>query len=73
MKLWIAKSLTNYDQLILISGRYEGFDARIKKYIDEQSWQIEAIEEGVKEANSNNFATDKDIKNFMEKWNLSAN
>lgn len=25
-----------YDQLILLCGRYEGFDARIKKYIDEE-------------------------------------
>lgn len=25
-----------YDQLIFICGRYEGFDARIKKYIDEE-------------------------------------
>ncbi|XOU94359.1 MAG: tRNA (guanosine(37)-N1)-methyltransferase TrmD [Candidatus Kerfeldbacteria bacterium] len=31
-----AKSLTKYDQLILIAGRYEGYDARIKKYIDEE-------------------------------------
>jgi len=31
-----AKSLTKYDQLILVTGRYEGFDARIKKYIDEE-------------------------------------
>lgn len=25
-----------YDQLILLCGRYEGFDARIKRYIDEE-------------------------------------
>ncbi len=25
-----------YDQLILLCGRYEGFDSRIKKYIDEE-------------------------------------
>jgi len=25
-----------YDQLIFVCGRYEGFDARIKKYIDEE-------------------------------------
>ncbi len=31
-----AQSLTKYDQLILISGHYEGFDARIKKYVDEE-------------------------------------
>jgi len=31
-----ARSLTKYDQLILIAGHYEGFDERIKKYIDEE-------------------------------------
>ncbi|MDP2684604.1 MAG: tRNA (guanosine(37)-N1)-methyltransferase TrmD [bacterium] len=31
-----AKSLIKYDQLILVSGHYEGFDARIKKYVDEE-------------------------------------
>ncbi len=31
-----AISLTKYNQLILISGRYEGFDHRINKYVDEK-------------------------------------
>ena len=31
-----AERLAKYDQLILLCGRYEGFDARIEKYIDEQ-------------------------------------
>lgn len=31
-----AKYLSQYDQLILIAGHYEGFDARIKKYVDEE-------------------------------------
>lgn len=31
-----AERLTKYDQLILLCGRYEGFDARIEKYIDEE-------------------------------------
>ena len=31
-----AKFLTKYNQLILIAGHYEGFDARIKKYVDEE-------------------------------------
>lgn len=31
-----AKSFTKYDQLIFIAGHYEGFDARIKKYVDEE-------------------------------------
>lgn len=30
----LAKSLSKYNHLILISGHYEGFDARIKHYVD---------------------------------------
>ncbi|MFH1235497.1 MAG: tRNA (guanosine(37)-N1)-methyltransferase TrmD [Parcubacteria group bacterium] len=33
---YVAKRYASYDQLILISGRYEGFDHRIMKYIDEE-------------------------------------
>jgi len=32
----IAQSYTKYDQLILLCGRYEGFDERIKKLVDER-------------------------------------
>ena len=31
-----AKRLSKYDQLILLAGRYEGFDARIDKLVDEK-------------------------------------
>lgn len=31
-----AKELSNFDHLIIVCGRYEGFDARIKKFIDEE-------------------------------------
>lgn len=31
-----AERLAKYDQLIMLCGRYEGFDARIEKYIDEE-------------------------------------
>jgi len=32
----IAKRLSKKDRIILICGRYEGFDHRIKKFVDEQ-------------------------------------
>ncbi len=31
-----VKRLTRYDQLILVCGRYEGFDDRIRPYVDEE-------------------------------------
>lgn len=32
----VAQSYLKLDQIILIAGRYEGFDERVKKYIDEE-------------------------------------
>lgn len=31
-----AKKFTKYDRIILICGRYEGVDARVKKFVDEE-------------------------------------
>ena len=31
-----AKRLTKYDDLIFVCGRYEGFDERIRKFVDEE-------------------------------------
>lgn len=31
-----AKRLTKYDELIFVSGRYEGIDERVKHYVDEK-------------------------------------
>jgi tRNA (guanine37-N1)-methyltransferase len=31
-----AQKLAKYDQLVLICGRYEGFDERIRKFVDEE-------------------------------------
>lgn len=30
----LAKQLSKYDELIFVSGRYEGFDERIRKFVD---------------------------------------
>jgi len=32
----VAQRYTRYDQLVLISGRYEGFDHRVTRYADEE-------------------------------------
>lgn len=44
----------------------------IERYIDDQAWQIEAIQQGVIEAEAGKFASDQDIDDFMKKWNLNA-
>lgn len=32
----IAKKLSKYDHLVFVSGRYEGFDERVRKFVDEE-------------------------------------
>ncbi len=32
----MAKRLSKYDQLVLVCGRYEGFDERVRKFVDEE-------------------------------------
>ncbi len=32
----LARKLANYDNLIFVSGRYEGFDERVRKFVDEE-------------------------------------
>lgn len=32
----LAKKLSQYDNLVFVSGRYEGFDERVRKFVDEE-------------------------------------
>ncbi len=36
----------------------------------EQSWQIDAIRKGIEEADKENFATDKEMKEFFARWQV---
>jgi predicted transcriptional regulator len=40
----------------------------IETYVRDQAWQIQAIQEGIKEADKGNFATDKQVKKAFKKW-----
>jgi len=44
----------------------------IETYIKDQAWQIQAIQEGVREADKGNFATDKEVKKAFKKWGVNA-
>ena len=67
------KILKKLDKLSEATHRSKAFLASeaIKNYIKDQSWQIEAIKEGLKEADKGNFASDKEIKSFFSKWGIS--
>ena len=43
----------------------------IEAYVEEQTWQIEAIREGIKEADKGNFAIDKEVKKTFNKWGVN--
>lgn len=44
----------------------------IETYVKDQAWQIQAIQEGVREADKGNFATDKEVKKAFKKWGVNA-
>ena len=42
----------------------------IEAYVNDQQWQIEAIIEGVKEADEGRFATPRQMKKALAKWGI---
>ena len=40
----------------------------IKDYVEINEWQIKEIETSLQEADQNNFATDKEVKDIFQKW-----
>ena len=43
----------------------------IEAYIEDQAWWIEAVEEGIKEADKGKFASDKEIRKTFKKWGVN--
>ncbi len=44
----------------------------VEAYVNDQAWQIEAIQEGIKEADKGDFATDKEVTSAFKKWGVNA-
>ena len=44
----------------------------IRRYVEEESWQIAAIEEGVRQADAGNFATEGEVKAAFARWGVNA-
>ena len=61
------------DQLVKATARSRSYlvAEAIKTYVEDQAWQIEAIEEGIKEADKGKFATDKEVRKTFKKWGLN--
>jgi predicted transcriptional regulator len=45
----------------------------IEAYVNDQQWQIEAIVEGIKEADEGKFATERRMKKDLAKWGMDEN
>ena len=43
----------------------------IETYVEDQAWQIGAIKEGLKEADSGKFATDREVRKTFKKWGVN--
>ena len=61
---------TNLDQLAKATGRSKSFLAAeaIKNYVELESWQIAKITKAIKKADQGHFASDKKVKEVLEKW-----
>jgi RHH-type transcriptional regulator, rel operon repressor / antitoxin RelB len=58
------------DRLSRATSRSRSFIAAeaIREYVALNEWQIEEIKKGVAEADRGEFATEKDVKQVLNKW-----
>lgn len=45
----------------------------IKAFVSDQYWQIEAIMDGIKEADEGKFVTERQMKKSLKKWGIDGN
>lgn len=44
----------------------------VRRYVEEENWQVAAIEEGVRQADAGNFATEDEVKAAFTRWGVNA-
>ena len=44
----------------------------VRQYVADQAWQIAAVEEGIREADAGNFASDAEVKSAFAQWGVHA-
>ncbi len=56
------------------TGRSKSFLAieALKSFIQSEKWQVEKIQQGIKEADAGNFATEEQMHMLDRKWGYSA-
>jgi len=62
------------DQLADATQRSKSFLAAeaIREFVETNEWQIQEIQLALKEADSNDFASDEEVKNLSTRWQNSA-
>jgi predicted transcriptional regulator len=62
------------DRLAESTQRSKSFLAAeaIREFVEHNEWQICEIRAAVKEANSGDFASERDVAALAKKWNLNA-
>ena len=63
-KLYLLAKATDRSRSFLVAEA-------IETYVKDQTWQIQAIQEAIKEADRGNFATDKEVKKAFKKWGVN--
>ena len=44
----------------------------VRRYVEEESWQVAAIEEGVRQADAGNFASADEVAAEFARWGVNA-
>ncbi len=62
------------ERLAGATGRTKSYLAleAIRRYLDEEAWQIAEIQQAVAEADARDFATPAEVKKVLKKWGVNA-
>lgn len=44
----------------------------VRRYVEEESWQVAAIEEGVRQADAGDFASEEEVRQAFAKWGVNV-
>ena len=44
----------------------------IRRYVEEEGWQVAAIEEGVRQADASDFASEEEVKTAFVEWGVNV-
>jgi predicted transcriptional regulator len=62
------------DKLARSTGRSRSYLAQdaLRRYVEEEAWQIAQIEKAVKESDAGDFASDAEVTSTLKKWRAGA-